>query len=129
MEPRLIKQRHVEYIEAPWLGGNRSGWEPVGDYVLVQPDAIAMQTTGGIALPDDVGEREQMAASTGVIVECGEEAFKWNADRTRLFEGRKPKGGDRVIFEKYAGKVFRGEDGIMYRVLEDKNIGCIKRKA
>jgi co-chaperonin GroES (HSP10) len=129
MQPKLVKQMHVEYVPAPYLGANRSGWSPIGDYVLVQPDAIAMKSSGGIELPDDIAERMQLAAITGVIVECGEEAFKWNADRTRPYEGSKPQAGDRVIFEKYAGKPILGEDGITYRILEDKSIGGIKRKA
>lgn len=129
METKLLRQYHVEYKEAPYLGSNRSGWAPIGDYVLVQPDAIAKQSSGGIELPDDIAERMQLAAITGVIIECGEEAFKWNADRTRPFEGEKPQAGDRVIFEKYAGKPILGEDGITYRILDDKAIGGIKRKA
>ncbi len=127
MEPKLLKQMHVEYKPAPYLGSNRSGWSPVGDYVLVQPDAIAQTTSGGIELPADIAERMQLAAITGVVVECGGEAFKWNADRTRPFGGSPPKAGDRIIFEKYAGKPILGEDGISYRIMEDKMIGGVKR--
>lgn len=128
MQPKVLKQLQVEYLPAPYFGANPSGWSPVGDYVLIRPDEIAKKTTGGVELPDDLAERMQLAAITGTIVQTGDEAFKWNADRTRPFEGYRPKAGDRVIFEKYAGKPILGEDGISYRILEDKSIGGVKVK-
>lgn len=128
MQPKVLKQLQVEYLPAPYFGANASGWSPVGDYVLIRPDEIAKKTTGGVELPDDLAERMQLAAITGTLVETGDEAFKWNADRTRPFEGYRPKAGDRVIFEKYAGKPIMGEDGISYRILEDKSIGGVKVK-
>ena len=130
MEPKLLRTLHAEFVPAPYFGENKSGWTPIGDYVLVRPDAIARKSSGGIELPDDLAERMQLAAITGVIIECGDEAFRWNADRTRPYEGYKPQAGDRVIFEKYAGKPILGEDGKNYRILDDKAIGGIrKRKA
>lgn len=129
MIPKILKTVHAEYLPAPYMGENKSGWEPIGDYVLVRPDFIARKSSGGIELPDDIAERMQLAAITGVIVECGDEAFKWNADRTRPFEGYRPQPGDRVIFEKYAGKPILGDDGQSYRILEDKSVGGIKRKS
>ncbi len=128
MQPKVLKQYQVEFLPAPYFGMNQSGWSPIGDYVLVRPDEIAKKTTGGVELPDDLADRMQLAAITGTVIECGDEAFKWSADRARPFEGYKPKPGDRVIFEKYAGKPIVGEDGINYRILDDKSIGGIKRK-
>ena len=127
MQPKLLKQLHVEYQAAIHLGPNKSGWSPIGDYVLIKPDSVAMKTSGGVEIPDDIAERMELAAITGVIVECGDEAFKWNADRTRPFDGYKPQAGDRVIFEKYAGKPILGEDGVNYRIVDDKAIGGLKK--
>lgn len=127
MQPKVLKQFQVEYIPAPYMGKNTAGWSPIGDYVLVRPDLIARKSSGGVELPDDLADRMELAAITGVIVECGDEAFKWNADRTRPFEGYKPKAGDRIIFEKYAGKPILGEDGGNYRILDDKSVGGIKK--
>jgi hypothetical protein len=31
MQPKLLKQYHVDYEEAPYSGCNRSGWSPIGD--------------------------------------------------------------------------------------------------
>ena len=128
MLEKVLRTAHCEYIPAPDFGENKSGWQPIGDYVLVRPDAVARKSSGGIELPDDLAERMQLAAITGVIIECGDEAFRWNADRTRPYEGYKPQAGDRIIFEKYAGKPILGEDGKNYRILDDKAIGGIKRK-
>jgi co-chaperonin GroES (HSP10) len=128
MQEKLLRTIHCEYQPAMYLGANFSGWTPIGDYVLVRPDDVARKTSGGIDLPDDLAERMQLAAITGVIIECGDEAFRWNADRTRPHEGYKPIAGDRVIFEKYAGKPILGEDGKNYRILEDKAIGGIKKR-
>lgn len=126
MQQKLIKTLHAEFVQAPYMGENKSGWTPIGDLVLVRPDAIAMKSSGGVELPEELAERMQLAATTGVIVACGDEAFKWNADRTRLFDGEKPKPGDRIIFEKYAGKPIRGDDGNDYRFLDDKCIGGVQ---
>jgi co-chaperonin GroES (HSP10) len=126
LNPKVLNVQRVEYIPAPWFGENKSGCEPVGDRVLILPD-IAATSSGSIRLPDDVVDRMQLSSSSGVIVSCGEDAFAWNSDRTRPFNGYKPKAGDRVHFEKYAGKEIVGDDGVKYRLVDDKAIGGIKK--
>jgi chaperonin GroES len=128
VQPRILKTIHAEYIPAPYMGVNKSGVSPFGEYVLVRPDTIATTTSGGVQLPEDVAARHQLAAITGVVIECGDEAFKWSADRTRRIEGRVPRPGDRVVFEKYAGMPFLGEDKNNYRLFEDKCIAAIQSK-
>jgi len=128
VQPRLLKTIHAEYVQAPYMGENKAGYSPFGEYVLVRPDMIARKTSGGVELTEDTVIRHQLAAITGVLVECGDEAFKFNADRTRRFESRPPQPGDRVIFEKYAGMPFLGADGNDYRIMEDKTIAGIQRK-
>ena len=49
----------------------------------------------------------------------------WNSDRTRPFAGKKPEPGNRVVFNRYAGRVLRGTDGKMYRLMTDNCIGAI----
>ncbi len=125
MQPRILSVRKSEFIPAPFFGENKSGCRPIGDRVLVRPD-IASSHSGKIELPEDVVDRAQLSASSGVIVEVGDDAFVWNADRTRPYGGYKPKAGDRVHFEKYAGKVILGDDGVEYRIVDDKAIGAVK---
>ena len=125
MQPRILSVRKAEYIPSPWSGKNDSGCIPVGDRILIRPD-IAASSSGQIKLPEDVVDRAQLSASSGVIVALGDDAFVWNADRTRPYGGYKPKAGDRVHFERYAGKVILGDDGVEYRVIDDKAIGAVK---
>lgn len=129
MQPRLqqplLKTPQSEYIPAPFTG-NKSNYLPVGDSVMVRVDIAAPKSSGGIAITDNSVEMMQSAATTGVIVACGDEAFKWNTDRTRPFDGRKPIPGDRVIFEKYAGHRIFGEDRDEYRLMTDKCIGAFQ---
>lgn len=127
MQPKLVRVDRVEYIPAPFMGNNKSGFQPIGDNVLIRPDIAASKTSGGIELPEDQVERIQLSASTGVVVECGDGAFVWSADRTRPFEGYKPRPGDRIAFAKYAGQVITGHDHVQYRLMEDKAIGGVKR--
>lgn len=115
MEPKILRQFQIEYVEAPYMGQNKSGWSPIGDYVLVRPDAVARKSSGGIELPDDIADRMELAAITGVLVENGPQAFDYLKD--------KPVPGTRVIFEKYAGKPIIGEDGNSYRIMDCTAVG------
>lgn len=106
-----------------WDGINTSGWEPVGDTVLLLPDQPSTMSAGGVYYTDQEIERRAAAAETGVIVEIGDGAWAWNFDRTRKFEGTKPKIGQRVWFERYAGTMPYGQDGLIYRGMTDRQIG------
>jgi chaperonin GroES len=123
MEPRLIKGIQAEYVPAKWSGQNTSGVRVVGKTVLVLMDKCSPKTTGGVDLPDDLIERMSMAAESGVLVACADGAFLLNEDMT-AWSGAKPAPGDRVYVEKYAGKVVRGRDGEMYRIMDYGSIGA-----
>lgn len=123
MQPRMIRTPLGQYTPVEWSSKNESGIEPLGDRVLVLPDPFSPTTTGGIDIPDDVVERHTEAAETGVLVAVGSEAWAWNSDRTRRFDGTKPEVGQRVIFERYAGTYQYGADGKRYRLMDDKCIG------
>jgi co-chaperonin GroES (HSP10) len=94
--------------------------------VLVLPDKAAEQTTGGIYIPKNQKDTHDLAAESGIIVAIGDGAWSWNMDRTRRFEGNKPKVGDRVCFVRYAGTEVIGDDGEMYRVCSDASITGIR---
>lgn len=127
MKPRLLKssQKH-EFIPARFNGVNCSGYQPIGDHIMVLPDKAADLSSGGIAIPADVVERYTLAAETGIIVGLGSDAFLWNGDRTRKWEGAKPKVGDRVYIQRYSGQVMLGEDGEFYRIMEQNCIAAVK---
>src|SRR5258707_29146 len=105
-----------------WAGRNTSGIQPFGDRVLILPDQ-ASTMIGGVLVPPEPIERMAEAAETGVLVGVGEGAWAWNGDRSRRYEGIKPEPGARVYFERYAGGKFHGQDGLVYRLMDDKSVG------
>jgi co-chaperonin GroES (HSP10) len=122
LQPKIITDGGQHYDMVEWAGRNTSGIKPFGDRVLVLPDQPATKY-GSILLPAVEIERAALAAETGVLVASGDGAWYWNSDRTRKYEGTKPVAGDRVYFERYAGAQYRGKDGVVYRLMDDKSVG------
>lgn len=116
LQPRLIKGMQADYHPMFWQGSNPSGLKPYGPNVLVQMDPCSATSAGGIALPDEIIDRMNEASVTGCIVDMGPEAFSALTDR--------PKVGDRVYIEKYAGTKARGKDGSLYRAMDDSCVVC-----
>lgn len=125
MEAKLLKTTQAEYVQGRFSGANESGYRPIGERILVLPDEAAAKSSGNVIIPDDVQERQSYAAETGIIIALGDTAFLWNSDRTRKFEGERPKPGDRVFFDRYSGGVLKGNDGKLYRFMDDKAIGAV----
>lgn len=125
LEPKVIRKRQNQYLPAIWSGTNTSGCTPIGDKILIKPDIFLEQSEGGVFMPDQFKERMQLSTQSGVIVAVGDDAFTWSADRMRPFGGYKPKVGDRVYFERYAGAEVQGDDAQDYRLIEDKQIGAV----
>jgi len=123
MQPHLIKGIHADYIPAKWSGTDTSGIRVVGKTVLVLMDQCSPKTTGGVELPQDLIEKMSMAAESGVLVAVSHGAFLLNEDMTPWI-GDKPKPGDRVYIEKYAGKLVKGRDGETYRIMDYGSIGA-----
>lgn len=115
------------YKMAEWTGKNESGITPLGDRVLVLTDEASdkLVESGALISTEDHQDKHSLAAETGVLVALGEDAFKWNSDRSRTYSGQRPEPGQRVYFERYAGGQYKGADGKNYRVLDDKAIGAL----
>lgn len=109
------------FTPTQWTGQNTSGFIVYGDYVLVGVDECAATTAGGIDYPDDFRDRMTLAAETGCIFAVGVDAFRTFSDNTP-WTGAKPRVGDRVYIEKYAGQTCRGRDGHIYRVMSYRSI-------
>lgn len=92
---------------------------PVEYKVLIRLDVLQEKTAGGIILPDERRERDQMAQTEATLEAVGGNAFEdWGEP--------KPKPGDRVLVTKYAGEAPKqGEDGL--RLCMDKDICAILR--
>jgi co-chaperonin GroES (HSP10) len=123
MEVKLIKGLHADYIPAIWSGKDTSGIRVVGKTILVLMDKCSPTSKGGVSLPEDIVEKMSMAAESGVIVATSPGAFLLNEDMTP-WTGEKPKAGDRVYIEKYAGKQVKGRDGETYRIMDYGSVGA-----
>lgn len=114
-----------QYAAVVWNGENESGILPIGDRVLVLPDGFA-EKIGSIIVDHKQQADKSKASETGVIVAIGDGAWAWNSDRSRPFSGTKPQVGQRVWFERYAGSEQHGDDGRLYRLMDDKCVGGLR---
>lgn len=92
---------------------NESGFKPLGYRVLIKLDLDEGKTEGGLYIPDVVRDREKYAVMEGTLVAYGEFAFEDYKT--------KPKPGDRVVYNRYAGIILEGADECKYRVMDDVN--------
>lgn len=79
--------------------------KPLGDRVMVKLEKNEAKTAGGIIIPDTAQEKTQI----GVVVEAGLGTEK---------EKVTVKGGDKVMYDKYAGSQIKidGEDHLILRM-------------
>ena len=98
---------------------NESGIKPVEFKVLIKPIEVEEKTKGGIILPQQTKEREAYAQQEGLLVAVGAIAF------TEPDWLEKPRPGDKVLFDKFAGGTVTGRDGQMYRLINDKEIAAV----
>ena len=92
---------------------------------MILPDKVADETKGGVLLPEQLKERQQFAAESGIIVALGPDAYRWSSDRQRAFEGKRPEPGQRVVFKRYSGISTFGADGETYWIMSDSCVGAI----
>lgn len=98
---------------------NTSGIHPKGHRVLILPDPVEEVTQSGIIL--SVGQerdRERLAQLKGTIVEVGDSAW---LDQPSPWA----KVGDHVIFGKYSGLIYDGNDEKEYRIINDLDVVAI----
>ena len=124
-EERILTTVHGIYRADQWDGRNRSKIAPVCDKVVVLADE-AVERVGSVIIPDEAAERQGYAATTGILIAVGPQAFAYDSDRLVRWEGDRPRPGDRIYFTKYAGQEYTGWDGRMYRLIQDRAIGGIE---
>lgn len=74
--------------------------KPQGWKVLVAMPDYAKTTKGGIALPDEYVQREEMASPVGYVVALGASCY---ADQARFPNGPYCKEGDFIIMRPFSG--------------------------
>lgn len=90
----------------------------MGYNVLVALDVLEEVTAHGIILPSKHTERENSASERGRIVGLSPMAFRggdWDGVPV-------PVVGDVVLFQRYAGTEFEGDDDRKYRIVADADL-------
>lgn len=85
--------------------------KPLGDRVVVEPDAATEKTSGGIIIPDTAKEKPQ----TGKIIACGPGTPE---EKIRVSEG------DHVLYPKHVGSKI-DIDGKEYLIMRDKDLWAV----
>ncbi len=119
----LYKGADAEYEAATYPGENTSGLRPYGKNILIRVDTCSEKTGGGLILTAERVERMTLQATSGCIFYIAPEAFRLFEDGTAWI-GDKPKIGDRICFEKYAGQLQFGVDGHPYRIMDYRSLAC-----
>lgn len=120
----VVKNLQADFEAAPWSGVDTSGIRVVGKAILVLMDECPPVTPAGIRLPSEFLEKINAGCETGRLVAVSPGAFLLNEDMT-AWAGEKPKPGDRVYIEKYAGKLVMGKDERKYRLMDYGCVGAI----
>jgi len=107
------------------MGKNPSGIEPTEFNCVVKADKPPEKTQGGIFVPQQVLERDELASIDATLMAVSPLAFTYE---TWPDADMKPKPGDRVVIAKYAGSVVKGADDEDYRIIKDKDILAIRSK-
>jgi chaperonin GroES len=111
--------------------------QPVEFKVLIKPDEVEGQTSGGLYLPDSARDKQQFSVDRGEVIAFGIGFFS-------ELPGPVPKVGDKVLYSRYAGTLFdvwedipEGDETryelqvkatkrkVTYRLLNDKDICAI----
>lgn len=87
--------------------------------ILIAPEEVETKTAGGIILPDQSHETNQLASMRGRLVAMSPRAGAsiWPNEGPE-----RPRVGDAVYYAKYAGILVTGRDGREYRMCKDKDL-------
>ena len=96
---------------------NTSGIVPTGGHLLVLPEKVEEKTKGGIYLPETSREKEQLAATIGLLVAVGPSAWKDLDDGTPW-----ANVGDKISYSRYAGVSMTGQDEEVYVLINDNDV-------
>jgi co-chaperonin GroES (HSP10) len=116
-----------------------SDWmpEPTGFHILIEPAQPREQTRGGILLPDQSKQTQEILGSTGKVVAMGPECYRGPKFQEIMASGHvryhKPwcKLGDSISHGQYGGQqiIIAGPDGQphKFRVINDDEVlGLVK---
>lgn len=90
--------------------------KPVGWRVSVLLLTIPEETAGGVIMNDGNIESRSVASPQGIVLALGESAY---TDPVRFPRGPWVRAGDRVVFQKYSGRMFQIRTGQHIAFLND----------
>jgi chaperonin GroES len=95
--------------------------KPLEDRIIVQPAEAEETTASGLVIPDTAKEKPVM----GTVVAVGPGKFNEDGD------ARIPVDvavGDTVIYSKYGGTEWKGNDGTEYQILSARDVLAVVGK-
>lgn len=98
---------------------NTSGIHPKANKLLICPVSIENVSKGGIVLPSEIVAKEEMAGMFAHVIEIG--VYCWPQEPEP-----RCKIGDYVIYAKWAGQVFVGDDAKTYRLINSTDVLATK---
>ena len=102
---------------------NTSGLIPLGHRILVLPEEVEEVTKSGIVIAVGTAkQREEMAQIFGTVVAIGPTCWADQAQKDWA------KVGDKIIFGKYSGLLYTGDDGKEYRIINDLDVVALKKE-
>lgn len=99
---------------------NESGIQPVDRRVLVKPETFEEKTEGGIIIPEQSREREEMGHIKADLVSVGSQAFEDIED-----PAQRPVAGMKISIARYAGYLIKGKDDVNYRIINDTDVVAV----
>lgn len=98
--------------------------KPIGWRVLVRPYKPPAHSKGGIQLPEEALESEQLLTYVGQIVAMGDQCFKavTRSGIDMALIQNKPKIGDWVMYGTYGGQNIVTKSGTKYLMMNDDGI-------
>lgn len=90
---------------------NGSGWVPQGQAILLRATQLddLRKEGGSVLIPDEVWTSSAARDVEGMVVAIGPDAWMDITPRCEV--------GDRVRFTQFAGGIIKGDDGIIYRLI------------
>ena len=98
--------------------------KPIGWRVLIRPYDPPKRSAGGIELPDEALESEQLLTYVGQIVAMGDQCYK-AVTRSGIELANidpKPKVGDWIMYGTYGGQKIITKAGTKYLMMNDDGI-------
>ncbi len=94
---------------------------PVGWRVLLRCYEVSKTTAGGLIVPDEVLESEELLSYVGQVVAMGSECYtaitRSGIDMSKI--DPKPKVGDWIMYGTYGGQSIKTKAGTKYLIMND----------